>query len=314
MDGRVFRRRDLATLALVLTATPIAHGAAYDTAPPAQAATRIQVAEPRRVPGLPDIVNDTPAPAARSAEASPVARSRPLLLAQNALPSQDATRTAERSLGTTQDKVMEHAAPNVTPAAVPVRQDKSTWYVGGAVGRGGLDTGYQHTLQTLFNTGATQVWVTPRAEDVMWKAYAGYRISPRWSVEGGYWDFGKTGYSADISSPVTTTVDRQFRGYGLGADAVFWLPVTKAFTGFTKLGGVQVAAKASAATPGGGLSPLPEQSSSTFNLHWGLGGEYALTPNLAVRMEYETINRAGDNNKFGTADIILWTLGGAYKF
>ena len=148
----------------------------------------------------------------------------------------------------------------------------------------------------------------------MWKAYAGYQISSAWSVEAGYWNFGDTSYSAMISAPVTTTIDRHFTIRGLGGSAVYKRSLTDSISGFAKLGAVMVSAKASAATPGGGLSALPAQSSNTVNPLWGVGAEYSLNQELALRLEYEVINKAGDNAKFGTADIVLWGLGVDYKF
>ena len=191
---------------------------------------------------------------------------------------------------------------------------KSAWYAGIALGRGGLGTGYQRTFQTIFSTGATAVSVVANTEDAMWKAYVGYRFLPNWSIEGGYWDFGEAGYSATISAPVATSLERRFRLRGIGADAVFWLPVSDSITGFARLGAVLVSAKASSAQPGGGLTALPAQSSNTINMHWGLGGQYDVNPDMTLRLEYETVIKAGDNSKFGTADILFWSFGVAYKF
>ena len=189
------------------------------------------------------------------------------------------------------------------------------WYAGASVGRGGFDTDFERTKATIRSTGATSFVVTPDATtDTVWKGYFGYRFSPNVSIEAGYWNFGTLTYSANISAPVAASMQRTFRAEGYGADAAFWLPVYGSLEAFAKLGAMQVHTRASAADPGAGLGSLPAQSSRKLNSHWGLGLEYRLSRDLAARLEYETVRKIGDDAKFGTADVMMWSLGANYKF
>ena len=194
------------------------------------------------------------------------------------------------------------------------------WYVGGAVGGGGFRTGYDQTKATLVSTvGVTQATISADYRETMWKAYLGYQFSPYFSIEGGYWNFGKPSYLATITQPAATAMRRSFSVDGFGADAVFWLPMTNALSGFGKIGAIQTTAKAGAADPGvaglnAGLKSLPAESSRKLNLNWGLGLKYDIRNDWAARLEFETVRNVGDAAKFGNADIVMWSLGMNYKF
>lgn len=188
------------------------------------------------------------------------------------------------------------------------------WYVGGAIGNGGFRTGYEQTKTSIASTGVTQAVISADAKETMWKAYLGYQFLPQFSIEGGYWNFGKPSYSADITAPVTTTMRRSFGVEGYGADAVLWLPMGNAFSGFGKIGAIRTDTQASSADPGGGLTPLAAESARKLNSHLGLGLKYNIRRDLAARLEIETVRNVGDAAKFGSADVIMWSLGMNYKF
>jgi OOP family OmpA-OmpF porin len=189
------------------------------------------------------------------------------------------------------------------------------WYAGGAIGDGGFRTGYDQTMSTIASTGATRATVSADAKETMWKAYYGYRFSPRFSIEGGYWNFGKPSYSASITAPLpVTTMRRSFSAEGYGADAVLWLPVTKTVSGFGKIGAIQTITRASFAAPGGALTALPAESVRKLNGRGGLGLQVDIRQDLAARFEIETVRNIGDAAKFGSADIVMWSLGMNYKF
>ena len=187
-------------------------------------------------------------------------------------------------------------------------------YVGGAIGRAGYDTDFERTKAVIRGTGATSFVVTANGTDTAWKGYLGYLASRHISVEAGYWNFGQIDLSAGVTAPATTVLRRTYRVDGYGADAVVWLPVYDSWSGLVKAGAMLTNVKASATEPGGGLTALPAESSRTLNAHWGVGVEYRFTPAAAVRVEYETVRKVGDESKFGTADLILWTLGANYRF
>jgi OmpA family protein len=185
---------------------------------------------------------------------------------------------------------------------------------GGAIGAGGSRTGYDQTLATIASNGATQATVTADAKETMWKAYLGYNFLRQFSIEGGYWNFGNPSYSATITSNVPeTTMRLSFSAEDYGADAVLWLRIRNAFSGVGKIGAMRTNTHASVADPGDSLSPLPGESVGKFNSHWGLGAKYDIRRDLAARVEIETVCNIGDAGTFGSADVIMWSLGMDYK-
>lgn len=189
------------------------------------------------------------------------------------------------------------------------------WYAGGALSFVGLNSNWDRTNDTIRSTGATSFSThADHNNGQAWKAFAGYRLSPSLSVEGGYWDFGKLTYTATISAPVATSMQRTLRAHGAGADLVGWLPLGRGFTGFAKAGALWTHVDASSATPGGGLIPLPTESANKASLHLGLGAEYALRPNIGLRVEAEAVGKVGDSSKFGSGDLYMLSVGADYKF
>lgn len=301
--------RGIAFPVLVLLSVPASSMAAQEpgnTLHMNKATQHVQVVEPKPVPGIPDVIfGSNPL----VEEPSTIQLPPTQVLAQNAERKIQSVVEPKIPRGVPQDQTPAEPMNTATPVAA-----RTGWYAGVSLGQGGLGTDYQRTFQNIFSTGATTARLTPDTKDTRGKAYFGYRLSPYLSIEGGYWDFGETSYSATISAPVVTAMNRSFRVRGIGINDVFWLPSTDSFSWFAKLGAMQVSAKASSAVPGGGLIALPAQSSNTLSLHWGVGCEYALNPDLALRLEFEAINSVGEKKKFGVADILLWTAGAAYKF
>jgi OOP family OmpA-OmpF porin len=192
--------------------------------------------------------------------------------------------------------------------------DQHKFYVGGAIGGGSYDTNFKRTNDVIRTTGATSFKSNANSTDTMWKAYAGYRFSPYFSVEAGYWNFGEVDVKTKIFAPVTTSMHRKYHGDAFGADAVLWLPVNTSFSGLVRAGALRTDVNAGSSRPGGGLASLSSESAHKINPHLGLGLEYRLTRAAAARIEYENVRNVGDNSKFGTADINMLTVGANYRF
>jgi OOP family OmpA-OmpF porin len=195
-----------------------------------------------------------------------------------------------------------------------MRFDPRNVYFGGAVGGGVYDTNFKRTNDDIRSTGATSFRSDANSNDTMWKVYGGYRFSPHFSLEAGYWRFGEVDLKTKIFAPVTTKMERKFYGGGFGADALLWLPVSTSLSGLVRAGALRTDIKAGSATPGGGLASLSSESAKKVSPHWGLGLEYRLTRAAAARIEYESVRNVGDNSKFGAADINMLTVGANYRF
>jgi OOP family OmpA-OmpF porin len=194
------------------------------------------------------------------------------------------------------------------------QQQPSKWYAGASIGYGGYDTTFDRTNQSLFAIGATSFWVTADARETMWKVYVGYQVARHFSIEGGYYDFGKPSYRADVYAPASTTVQRNLEAHGWGADAVLWLPVSGGFWGFGKVGGIVARTRASATDPTAGLAGMSAESNQELNWMFGLGLEYRSANKIGGRIEFEHVRKIGDDAKYGTSDVLMFTAGGILRF
>jgi len=240
----------------------------------------------------------------------------------NALERADAHRETPSPKSASRNSV---ARPQVAQSAPPPGMQTASraqavpqpqrWYVGMNIGRSGFAGDFEKTKATIFSTGATAFRATAHAYDNLWKFYVGYWVTPRISIEGGYWKFGGPSYTADISAPSAGAFDRHFHVQALGATASYSQPISDAFAIFGKAGLMGVRASASATPPiGPGVAPLAAEASSHITSTWGIGLKYVINPAVSARVEYEYLRKVGDAEKFGTANINAWSVGLNYHF
>jgi len=215
-----------------------------------------------------------------------------------------------------QDKAKSsaQARPGAEPSGGGLRPSPSPWYFGGAVGRSGFDTDLISAKADVAATGATAFSVRGEGYDDLWKAYVGYWLSPRISLEGGLWTFGGPTYTADVTAPVTASFTRSFRVHGLGAHTVLWQPFGASWAGFGKIGVMRLSTRARPVDAANGLAGLPNEKETTWNAQWGLGMEYRISRHMSARLEYENVTDVGDDSRFGTADLHAVSFGFRYGF
>ena len=126
------------------------------------------------------------------------------------------------------------------------------------------------------------------ANKVGGKVYLGYDFVPQFGLELGYAEFGSFDYTGD-----------SLKATGYFLDAVGKIPITPQWTGLVRVGAFQGKLKTGAASDDGNSWKA------------GAGVQYNLTPNAAVRAEYERyrFNALGGNPK---ADML--TAGFTYRF
>ena len=95
-------------------------------------------------------------------------------------------------------------------------------------------------------------------------------------------------------------------------------------SGFSLTGKVGLALNTSKMTfSGAGPAFLSSDSgkSNKTNVAWGVGAAYSLTPNWALRLEYEEFGKVGKSTNnlttataTGRSDPTVWSLGLQYKY
>ncbi len=142
-------------------------------------------------------------------------------------------------------------------------------YVGGGLGI----PNYPDTVNGFDSGGSS----------VAGKLYGGYQFTPNFALEAGLSDLGRVGLSGS-----------RVRGRGAFVDAVGLAPLTDQWALLGRLG----LAHATLDTPAG--------DSSGNGLKLGLGAQYLLTPNVALRGEWE---RYRPSVFGGHSNVDLYTIG-----
>ena len=134
------------------------------------------------------------------------------------------------------------------------------------------------------------------------KGLVGYSFNDMFSVEGTYYDLGKA--SASISG-----ANLDLKTSGFGVRGLFSVPFNKDFSGFASLGINRMKSKASVTS--GTFAGSTDATSTKPS--FGLGVDYALSPVLKLRGEYETV-RVDAPASSGNYDERFLSIGLKYQF
>ena len=186
----------------------------------------------------------------------------------------------------------------------------SGWYGGANVGQSRATIDNERITSSLLGAGFTTTSISDRDRSTGFKLYGGYQFNRNFALEGGYFDLGKFGFTANTSPP--GTLDGNIRLNGLNLDAVGTLPITDRFSALGRVGVNYAYARDSFSGTGavGVTNPNPSQRAANYKL--GLGLQYALTEALSMRAELERyrVNDAVGNK--GHVDLL--SVGLIYRF
>jgi OOP family OmpA-OmpF porin len=147
--------------------------------------------------------------------------------------------------------------------------------------------------------------------DTVFKLFAGYKFNKNFAIEGGYADLGKYTASASASfDGASGSINGDVKAYAIFIDAVGFLPAgsNEEFSVFGKAGlaytKTKANASAAAAAPGiGSASASASDSDSEVVPKLGLGAQYYVTRNVALRAEYDIYFNVGDEDKTGESNV-----------
>jgi OOP family OmpA-OmpF porin len=186
----------------------------------------------------------------------------------------------------------------------------SGWYSGASIGQSSAKIDDARISSSLLGSGFSSSTITDDDRDTAYKLYGGYQYNRYLSLEGGYFDLGKFGFTATTVPAGTLTGTIKLRGLNL--DLVGSMPMTERFSAFARLG-VNYAEAADTFSGTGLVNVInPNPSKRETNLKAGLGLQYLITDSLALRGELERyrINDAVGNK----GDIDVASLGLVYRF
>ena len=170
----------------------------------------------------------------------------------------------------------------------------NTWYAGGKLGWSQFhDTGWYNS--SLNNDGPTH------ESQLGAGAFGGYQVNPYVGFEMGYDWLGRMPYKGD-------NVNGAFKAQGVQLTAKLGYPVTDDLDVYTRLGGMVWRADSSNSIAGDdhdtGVSPV-----------FAGGVEWAMTRDIATRLEYQWVNNIGDGATVGVRpDNGMLSVGVSYRF
>jgi OOP family OmpA-OmpF porin len=172
------------------------------------------------------------------------------------------------------------------------------WYVLGAIG--------QSKISDMDIPGVDDT-------DTSWKLQLGYKVNEYFAIEGGYVDLGKVSGSPLLDTDLGTfPANVSFGADAWNLDAVGIIPLSDAFSLFGKVGVAVSSADASISVPAvpGASGSISENKTG---LNYGVGVNWDVSSDWALRAEYEIFNKIGGGD-LGESDINVLSVGVAFKF
>ncbi|WP_238084140.1 MULTISPECIES: porin OmpA [Pseudescherichia] len=172
----------------------------------------------------------------------------------------------------------------------------NTWYTGAKLG-----WSQYHDNGFIDNNGPT------REDQLGAGAYGGYQVNPYVGFELGYDWLGREPYKGD-------NVNGAFKSQGVQLTAKLGYPITDDVDVYTRLGGMVWRADAKAQVPGVAGANFKDHDTGVSPVFAG-GVEWAMTRDIATRLEYQWVNNIGDAKTLGTRqDNGMLSVGVSYRF
>ncbi|GGY77803.1 hypothetical protein GCM10011613_22980 [Cellvibrio zantedeschiae] len=192
-----------------------------------------------------------------------------------------------------------------------VRADENRgWYIGGALGKTKYDLDNRNIAEEIATDQFTVNSIESDTNDKGYKLFAGYQFNSHVSLEGGYFDLGKTDFTALVTPTGSLYGQSEFKGINL--DLIGRVPFTEKLSGFGLIGVTYAKRNDSFAPSEAIFVANPNRDDKNFNPKIGLGLEYAFTPSWAARLEVERYRLNDAIDKKGYANFL--SLGLVYKF
>lgn len=188
--------------------------------------------------------------------------------------------------------------------------DDSGWYVGANLGQSRAKIDDSRIVADLLQEGIDTTALKDDDRHFGYKLFGGYQFDKYFALEGGYFDLGRFGFTANTVPPTALTGNIKLNGANI--DAVGILPFTKSFAAFARIGYDYAYAKDSFAGYGEVIVQNPERSAHAGNYKFGFGLQYAVTKSLGLRAEAERYRV--DDAVGNKGDIDLYSVGLVFRF
>src|SRR5688572_4868760 len=175
----------------------------------------------------------------------------------------------------------------VTPSQAQTQAAPTGWmggtldtnlYIGGNVG------------QSRYRNTCDGVPIPCDDKDTGFRVFAGYKFHRNLAVETGYFDLGKASASGAFGGGVVT-LEGKVRGWELLG--VVTVPVWQQLSVLAKVGVARSRTSATGTAALGGVAAGVSAKENSTDFTYGLGVEYAFTPNIGARLEWQRYDGVG---------------------
>jgi OOP family OmpA-OmpF porin len=184
------------------------------------------------------------------------------------------------------------------------------WYIGANAGQARAKIDDARITSGLLGEGFTVTSISNDERHFGFKAFGGYEFNRYFALEGGYFDLGRFGFTADTNPAGSLRGDIKINGVNL--DAVGSVPISEQFSVFARAGLNYADAKDTFVGTGSATVANSSPHKSAANYKFGFGAQYDFTRSVGLRIEAERyrINDAVGNK----GDIDLYSVGLVIRF
>ena len=188
--------------------------------------------------------------------------------------------------------------------------DDAGWYTGVNVGQSRARIDDTRIADGLLSDGFTTTSISNDDRHFGFKAFGGYEFNRYFALEGGYFNLGKFGFTADTSPAGSLRGDIKLQGANF--DAVGSVPLGEKFSLFARAGLNYADAKDSFTGTGSVAVLDPSPRKWAANYKFGFGAEYDFTRFIGMRIEAERYRI--DDAVGNKGDVDLYSAGLVFKF
>lgn len=192
-----------------------------------------------------------------------------------------------------------------------VRADENRgWYLGGSFGKTYYDLDNRNISEEIATSQFTINSIGSDKADKGFKLFTGFQFNSHVSMELGYFDLGKTDFTALVTPEGSLYGRSEFKGINL--DLIGSVPFTEKLSGFGLVGTTYAERKDRFVPSEAIFVNDTSRSDRNTNPKIGLGLQYSFTPSWAARFAVERYRLNDAINEKGYADSV--NLGLVYKF
>ena len=184
------------------------------------------------------------------------------------------------------------------------------WYAGVMGGESRAKIDDARIAASLLASGFTTQSIADDDRDTGFKVFGGYQFNRYFSIEGGYFNLGKFGFTA--TTIPTGTLNGRIKLKGASLDLVATIPITERFSAFAMAGVARAEARDQFTGTGSVNVRNPNPYKRANNGRGALGLQFAMTDSLALRTQVERYRI--DDAVGNKGDVDMVSVGLVYRF